>query len=62
VPPTGSGNRIVARNAGALDRNRRGARDTRRTAQDAAIRELQHSSFLRRFPMAAKVSLSYTGR
>jgi hypothetical protein len=58
-----NGNGLRSNNQGALDRNRRnGARDQRRPAQDSAIRSLQTSNFARRWPDAAKVSLSGNGR
>jgi hypothetical protein len=44
-------------NLSAVDRRRAGARDTRRPAQDAAVRALNSASFARRFPMAANIKV-----
>jgi hypothetical protein len=62
VPPNGNGNGngVPKNNLGALDRTR-GARDSRRPAQDSAVRVLNSQSFQRRFPYV-NVSLSGTGR
>ena len=73
VPPYGDRSRRTSRdqglpnnNMGSLDRSprsgQRGARDQRRPGMDSNIQALNTAGFLRRFPMAANIRFSGTGR